>query len=92
MHTSVLLATGSADNDTYLFDVGGGNGSGELIQRLRGHTDRVYTVDFHPLEPLLASASADFTVRLWAPPTLRTTSRRAVQRLGGPGWRMPPEP
>ena len=50
-------------------------GTGELVQRLRGHTDRVYAVDFHPQEALLATSSADFTVRLWAPPA--RTSRKA---------------
>lgn len=37
------------------------------MQRLEGHTDRVYTVNFHPTEPLLASGSADFTVKIWGP-------------------------
>ncbi|PHZ13300.1 uncharacterized protein RHIMIDRAFT_291064 [Rhizopus microsporus ATCC 52813] len=33
------------------------------MQRLEGHTDRVYAVNFHPTEPILASCSADFTVK-----------------------------
>jgi len=67
VQSTVLLATGSADGDAYVYDVGGPSNTGELVQRLRGHTDRVYAVDFHPLEPVLASCSADFTIRLWAP-------------------------
>ena len=38
----------------------------ELVQKLEGHQDRVYSATFHPTEPLLASCSADFTIRLWA--------------------------
>ena len=38
----------------------------ELVQKLEGHQDRVYSAAFHPTEPLLASCSADFTIRLWA--------------------------
>ncbi|CAO3606834.1 unnamed protein product [Cunninghamella echinulata] len=62
---SVLLATGSADPYAYLYNVG--EDRAELMQRLEGHTDRVYTVNFHPTEPLLASGSADFTVKIWGP-------------------------
>ncbi|KAL1927911.1 hypothetical protein VTP01DRAFT_3316 [Rhizomucor pusillus] len=62
---SVLLATGSADPYAYLYNVG--EGTAELMQRLEGHTDRVYAVNFHPTEPILASASADFTVKVWGP-------------------------
>jgi len=40
-------------------------GTGELIQRLEGHTDRVYDVAFHPSEMILASCSADFTIKIW---------------------------
>jgi len=75
VHSSLLLATGSADGDAYVYDVGGPSGSGELIQRLRGHSDRVYAVGFHPTEPVLASGSADFTVRLWAPPARSRAGR-----------------
>ena len=31
----------------------------------QGHTDRVMAACFHPMEPILASASSDSTVRLW---------------------------
>lgn len=81
VHTTVLLATGSADGDAYVYDVGGPSGSGELVQRLRGHTDRVYAVDFHPHEPILASGSADFSVRLWAPQISRRR-KRGGERVG----------
>ena len=59
----------------------GPSGTGELVQRLRGHTDRVYAVDFHPSEPLLASGSADFTVRLWAPPRTRRGAARPQRSI-----------
>jgi WD40 repeat protein len=84
-HDSLLLATGSADNLVYLFDVGEtmaralrpnteatkrrGDvvGTAPLLQQLHGHTDRVYAVHFHPTEPVLATGSADFTIKMWAP-------------------------
>ncbi|RUP45012.1 hypothetical protein BC936DRAFT_148731 [Jimgerdemannia flammicorona] len=59
-----------------VFSLGGGTNqikftpnqnSAELMQRLEGHTDRVYAVHFHPTEPILASCSADFTVKIWGP-------------------------
>jgi COMPASS component SWD3 len=64
----LMLATGSADNHAYLFDLGLRNEvTGELVQKLEGHTGRVYAVNFHPSEPLLASASADHSIKLWCP-------------------------
>ncbi|CAG8667689.1 1699_t:CDS:10 [Ambispora leptoticha] len=67
LEASLLLATGSADPYAYLYDVGGPEGTGELIQRLEGHTDFVYAVDFHPIDPILASCSADCTIKIWTP-------------------------
>jgi len=66
---SLILATGSAEKPgaVFLFDVGGPEGSGELIQKLEGHTDRVNCVTFHPNLPVLATCSADNTVRIWTP-------------------------
>lgn len=61
-NNNVLLATGSADPYVYVYNVSGG---GELVQRLEGHTDRVYAVAFSPVEPVLASVSADFTCKIW---------------------------
>jgi COMPASS component SWD3 len=61
----LMLATGSADNHAYLFDLGLRNEvTGELVQKLEGHTGRVYAVNFHPSEPLLASASADHSIKV----------------------------
>ena len=34
-------------------------------QRVSGHADRVYGIDVHPRAPIIASASADGTVKLW---------------------------
>ncbi|OZJ02575.1 hypothetical protein BZG36_04198 [Bifiguratus adelaidae] len=70
---SALLATGSADPYAYIFGVG--QDSSKLLQRLDGHTDRVYAVDFHPSEPLLATCSADFTVKIWGPAQNRSKAR-----------------
>ncbi|KAJ3102985.1 hypothetical protein HDU96_009441 [Phlyctochytrium bullatum] len=74
---SLLLATGSADPYVYVyslnipevilyFDVAKwAKNTGELIQKVEGHSDRVYCASFHPTEPIMASCSADFTVKLW---------------------------
>ncbi|CAG8583953.1 4971_t:CDS:10 [Paraglomus brasilianum] len=67
LEASLLLATGSADPCAYLYNISGPEGTGELLQRLEGHTDFVYAVDFHPTEPMLATCSADCTIRVWAP-------------------------
>ncbi|CAG8496086.1 13536_t:CDS:10 [Acaulospora morrowiae] len=67
LEASLLFATGSADPYSYIFNVGGPENTGELLQRLEGHTDFVYAVDFHPVEPILATCSADYTIRVWAP-------------------------
>ena len=63
VHDSLLLATGSADPVCVIFDVGGAQA--EQVQRLEDHTDRVYAVDFHPTEPILATASADGNIRIF---------------------------
>ncbi|KAM9988215.1 hypothetical protein ACTFIZ_003560 [Dictyostelium cf. discoideum] len=67
INQSVLLATGSADYNAYIYDIGFGKQSGKVLQKLEGHTDRVYSVKFHPSEPILASCSADNTIRFWTP-------------------------
>ncbi|KAI9228721.1 MAG: WD40-repeat-containing domain protein [Piptocephalis tieghemiana] len=77
LDTSLLLATGSSLPHVYLYDVGGVEGSMRVLQRLEGHRDRVYTVDFSPREPLLASGSADMSIRLWSP------AQRARHKVDG---------
>ena len=65
---SLLIATGSVDKACYIYDIGGPR-YGEVIQKLEGHTDRVYAASFHPdrTRPLLATASADSKLKLWTP-------------------------
>jgi WD40 repeat protein len=64
------LVKSSSSSSPSSTTVDGSNASNTLdaaaIQTMTGHADRVYGVDFHPRAPLLASASADGTVRLWA--------------------------
>ncbi|KAF9287426.1 hypothetical protein BGZ68_001861 [Mortierella alpina] len=65
LESSLILASGSMDPYVYLYDVGTGDGQYDLLQKLSGHTDRVYDVDFHPIDHVLASGSADFSVKVW---------------------------
>ncbi|KAI8361875.1 WD40-repeat-containing domain protein [Mortierella sp. GBAus27b] len=65
LESSLILASGSMDPYIYLFDVGAGDGQYELLQKLSGHTDRVYDVDFHPIDHVLVSGSADVSVKVW---------------------------
>jgi WD40 repeat protein len=53
--------------------------TGELVQKLEGHTGRVYAVNFHPSEPLLASASADHSIKVRRTPLLARSLARLPQ-------------
>ena len=64
---TVLLASGSSDNVTYLYDVGGPQGTCKLVQKLEGHTGRVYSTNFHTIEPLLSTGGVDGLVKIWGP-------------------------
>lgn len=60
---SAVVASGSADGNVYVFDVSGR--SGGRSQVLKGHKDRVYAAHFHPSQPMLASCSADASIKIW---------------------------
>jgi WD40 repeat protein len=66
LSSTVLLATGSASPSVYVFALLN-DSRPELMQKLRGHAGRVYACEFNRSEPLpvLASCSADSTVRIW---------------------------
>lgn len=49
------IAAGSSDNFVYVWDVA----TGRVQYKLPGHRACVSMVDFHPLEPIIASAGAD---------------------------------
>lgn len=46
------------------------NGEGKQVKNAGGHGDEVFKVVFNPKQPLLATSSADKTVRLWNSDTL----------------------
>lgn len=60
---SNTLAVGSSDNLVYLLDYD----NGKLVNRatLRGHTQSVFSLAFHPLTGMLLSGSRDATLREW---------------------------
>lgn len=66
IHLLQYVCTPRCTNQPYFYQ-----NSSELMQRLEGHTDRVYAVNFHPTEPILASCSADSTIKVWGPAVAR---------------------
>ena len=57
-----ILATAGVDDTIKLWSIA----EGKLLDNLEGHQDEILSLDFSPTEPsLLASASADGTVRQW---------------------------
>lgn len=71
------LAVGGSHNDIRLWNVL----TGELVQRLEGHSGSVAGLAWHAASGLLASASYDTTLRLWrkegAPPQVARTPAAA---------------
>ena len=80
-----LVAAGSLDTIVRLWDVQ----TGQLIERLVGHKDSVYSVAFTPDGKGLVSGSLDQTLKHWdLGPLLRNSQRGAPLRQpydGGPG-------
>ena len=69
-HDGLTFAAGGSAGTLLLLRAGGfgaaGFGFGGFsVTELPGHTGRVYALDFHPSQPLLASGDTDGGVRLW---------------------------
>ena len=56
----LIIASASVDKTIKIWQ-----GDGTLLNRLRGHSNSIYGVEFSPEGQLLASASSDNTVKLW---------------------------
>jgi WD40 repeat protein len=80
-----ILASGSDDQTIRLWDVR----DGTCQKVLQGHTDRVCSVQFSPVDvslpssanPLLVSGSQDETIKLWNPTTGDCLKTLRVDRL-----------
>ncbi|TFK17390.1 WD40 repeat-like protein [Coprinopsis marcescibilis] len=59
--STALVAAGSLDNIIRIWDVA----TGQLLERLRGHTNSVYSVAFTPDGKGLVTGSLDKTLKLW---------------------------
>ena len=58
---SKTLFAGGSDGMVYLFD----HDTGQVVGTFKGHNGEVRALAFNPEGTQLASASADYTVRLW---------------------------
>ncbi len=75
-HQHNLLASGHEDQTIKLWDLNLNNPQNlkpdlQPSRILRGHSDRIFSVAFSPDAKLLASASADRTIKLWHPHTAK---------------------
>ncbi|KAG8346864.1 hypothetical protein TRVL_02311 [Trypanosoma vivax] len=63
-----IMVTCGAENTACIYDVTE-KGTAVLIEKLKGHRDRVVGAAVHPADrkPVIATYSADNTVRIWAP-------------------------
>lgn len=75
----MAVAAGSSDNCVGVWDTE----SGALLGMLEGHTSRVWDVSSAPSGRLLASGSADGTVRLWSAQQASDAKHACVGVLGG---------
>ncbi len=72
-HQEIVYAVALNRDATTGFSVGGDkqlrtwkpNGEGKNVKTAGGHSDHVFKIAFHPTSPMLATASADKSVRLW---------------------------
>ena len=83
-----FVAAGSLDTIVRIWDVN----TGELVERLRGHTDSVYSVAFTPDGKGLVSGSLDKTLKYWdLSPLLTRTPRGLIQGGVVPSGQQPVE-
>eukprot|EP00762_Andalucia_godoyi_P002785 ANDGO_04516.mRNA.1 putative WD repeat-containing protein alr2800 len=63
-HQRDIIAVGCFDGVVRIYDINAQTDS--AVRELRGHTDAVYNVEYHPLVPgVLVSGSNDHSVRVW---------------------------
>ncbi len=74
-----FVAAGSLDTVVRIWDVQ----TGQLLERLRGHRDSVYSVSFTPDGKGLVSGSLDKTLKYWDVSGLNSSSGIRSKKEGG---------
>lgn len=78
-HDSRLLAAGSLDSITRIWDVA----TGQLLARLKGHADSVYSVTFSADGRGLVTGSLDKTLKYWdITPIIQKLLQRPSLKIG----------
>jgi WD40 repeat protein len=57
-----MLISGSWDKTLKIWQVA----TGQLLGIFTGHSDCIYSLAIHPVEPIIASAGKDKTINLWS--------------------------
>jgi WD40 repeat protein len=83
------FAVASEDKNVYIYDYS--KSSNNLLKTLKGHTSRVWQVDFSPDGKWLASSSDDRSVRIWDPATGKQKYRMTGHSTAVYGVRFSPD-
>lgn len=76
--TLIILATGSQDKTVKLWKWEKGTSLIQHVATLAGHKRSIWSVTFSPVDQVIASASADMTVRVW-----NVNTRECIRTLEG---------
>jgi WD40 repeat protein len=83
---SSLLATCSGDNTAILWRLSADGTSAICVATLKGHSNEVSDIAFHPSAPIIATSSLDNTAKLWLLSDDGTTATCVATLKGHSNW------